>query len=158
MINMEEKNKRRVELNIAGITMSLVTDEPDTFVENVAHRLDESMTELLSHSMKRSQLEAAMLCALDFCGDKLNSEKRVRNLEAQISLYDVNLKRLRDEIADLKRRLAETGVEDGASSGAGETEQHTTGEQIKIDGTAEDPEVARNEKLRLIESLLKKEK
>lgn len=154
---MEEKNKRRVELTIAGITMSLVTDESETFVENVAKRLDESMTMLLSHSMKRSQLEAAMLCALDFCGDKLTAEKRVRNLEAQISLYDVNLKRMRDEITELKRRLSASGADNGTNDTESASD-NTEGEQIKIDGAGEDHEASRNEKLRLIESLLKKEK
>lgn len=102
---MEQNNKRKIDVEIAGISMTLVTDEADAFVNSVVRRLDESMSALLSHNIKRSRLDAAMLCAIDFCSDKLVAEKRVRNLEAQISLYDVNLKRLREEVATLKKQL-----------------------------------------------------
>lgn len=153
---MEERTKRRVELDIAGIAMTIVTDEPEQFVESVAEKLDGAMTELLSHTMKRSQLEAAMLCAIDFCADKLTAEKRVRNLEAQISLYDVNLKRLRDEISELKARLAQSGDADVVADNASDNGADSA--QFKIDDEVDEAESARSEKLRLIEALLKKEK
>ena len=156
---MEEKIKRRVDVNIAGITMSLVTDESDDFVNAVVDRMDDRMKALLQN-VKRSQLDAAMLCAIAFCGDKITAEKRVRNLETQVSLYDVNMRRLKEEIAELKRRLGD----DEAPAGK-KVNVPLPDEQIRIDTSAEVIESApaasdgsRADKLKMIEALLKKDK
>lgn len=155
---MEDKIKRKVELNVAGITMSLVTDESDEFVATIARRMDETMTQLL-HDIKRSQLDAALLCAIDFCADKLNAEKRVRNLEAQVSLYDVNTRRLKEEIAKLKSRLGELEGEQKAEESA---DVRPLGAQITIEESspemqAESDKESRDSKLRMIEALLRRE-
>ena len=97
--------KRRIDVEIAGLKMSLVTDETESFVESVVRRVNDTMNSLLQSSKNRTRLDAALLCALDFCSDKLTAEKRVRNLEAQISLYDVNLRKARAENAELKAAL-----------------------------------------------------
>ncbi len=151
---MEERTKRKVYLNIAGISMSLITDEPDTYVKSIEKKLDEHMTELL-RNVKLSQFDAAMLSALEFCGDKLTAEKKLRNLEAQVSLYEVNLRRLKNEVAALKAQLGD--AEAPAEEKAEETEV-IPDEQITIDeGMASDEKPSsRSDKLRMIESLLKK--
>lgn len=161
------EQKRKINVDIAGISMTLVTDETDSFVDSVVKRMNESMNALLSHNVNRSRLDAAMLCAIGFCGDKLTADKRVRNLEAQISLYDVNLRKLRDEVASLKEQLA------NAKSGqtvpceekkeTAEEKKHTSqvskesSDQISISGAvAPDADSAKEDKLKLIESLLRK--
>lgn len=151
---MEEKIKRRVEFNVAGIKMSLVTDESDEFVKSIAERMDTMMTRL-SHDVKRSQLDAALLCAVDFCADKLVAEKRVRNLEAQISLYDVNNRRLKEEIAALKERL---GVKEEAlpTENAEATTDADGDAQLTMDDGA-GADASRDGKLRMIEALLRRE-
>lgn len=157
---MDEKIKRKVDVNIAGITMSLITDESDAFVNTVVERMDDRMRALLQN-VKRSQLDAAMLCAIAFCGDKITAEKRVRNLETQVSLYDVNMRRLKEEVAELKARL---GEEEPAK--AKKITVPAPDEQITIDAapeqTASEPapkeESAKADKLRMIEALLKKDK
>ncbi|MBR4932942.1 MAG: cell division protein ZapA [Clostridia bacterium] len=152
---MEERVKRKVYLNIAGISMSLITDEPDSYVKSIEKKLDEHMTELL-RNVKVSQFDAAMLSALEFCGDKLTAEKKLRNLEAQVSLYEVNLRRLKNEVASLKAQLGET--ETPAEEKADDTVDAIPDEQITIDEGMEQDEkpASRSDKLRMIESLLKK--
>ena len=151
---VEERVKRKVYLNIAGISMSLITDEPDSYVKSIEKKLDEHMTELL-RNVKVSQFDAAMLSALEFCGDKLTAEKKLRNLEAQVSLYEVNLRRLKNEVASLKAQLgeAEAPVEEKADDA-----DEIPDEQITIDEGMEQDEkpASRSDKLRMIESLLKK--
>lgn len=158
---MEENIKRKVEFTVAGITMSLVTDEPDTFVNAVVKRMDDKMSALL-HDMKRSRLDAAMLCAIAFCGDKITAEKRVRNLEAQVSLYDVNMRRLKDEIAELKARLGEDDAPAVKKAAKPLSAQITMDEEPAetADNNAESAsaESGREDKLKMIESLLKREK
>ena len=146
--------KRKIDVEIAGLKMSLITDETESFVESVVRRVNDSMNSLLQSSKNRTRLDAALLCALDFCSDKLTAEKRVRNLEAQISLYDVNLRKARAENADLKSAL------DNAKGGRKNAE-----DQIKIEepapaepapeSEAEEKPGSREDKLKLIESMLK---
>ena len=57
---MEEKIKRKVDLNFAGISMSLITDEADEFVKAIEKKLDTEMSSLL-RNVKLSQFDAAML-------------------------------------------------------------------------------------------------
>ena len=154
---MEENTKKKIEFTVAGITMSLVTDESDAFVGAVVKSIDEKMSALL-RNMKRSQLDAAMLCAMDFCADKIKAENHVRNLEAQVSLYEVNMRRLKEDVASLKARLGESD-ENKAPAARPLSEQITMDEDSSADGAEGTPaEEGRENKLKLIESLLRREK
>ena len=154
---MEENIKRKVYLNIAGISMSLITDEPDAYVRSIEKKLDEHMSALL-RNVKLSQFDAAMLCAVEFCGDKLTAEKKLRNLEAQVSLYEVNLRRLKNEVASLKSQLGEADAKEPEVTE--DEADAVSDDQISIEEsiTSADDEkpASRSDKLRMIESLLKK--
>ena len=156
---MEEKIKRKVDLNVAGITISVITDEDDIFVKAIEKKMDETMGALLKN-MRLSQFDAAMLSAIDFCADKLSAEKKLRNLEAQVSLYEVNLRRLKNEVNSLKKKLAENGADDAAAveeSPADAEVPTIPDEQITIDEVISDGSGdSRGDKLRMIESLLKR--
>ena len=101
---MESNGKKKVVIKIAGVPLTLITDETDTFVKAVEKNINERMTNLTKGSYRVNRTDAALLCAVDFCSDKLKAEKKVMNLEAQVSLYDVNIKRLREEIVALKKK------------------------------------------------------
>lgn len=152
---MEEKVKRKVELNFAGLTLTLVTDESESNVRAIEKLMDDNMGALLG-SGKISQFDAALLSAIEFCGDKLTAEKKMRNLEAQVSLYEVNLRRLKNEVASLKKKLGE-GAE--AEPQSEEVQVELPDEQMSIEeniAANEEKTDSRAEKLRKIESLLKK--
>ena len=154
---MEENTKRKIEFTVSGITMSLVTDESDAFVGAVVKSIDEKMSALL-RNMKRSQLDAAMLCAMDFCADKIKAENHVRNLEAQVSLYEVNMRRLKEDVASLKARLGESD-ENKVPASRPLSEQITMDEDSSADAAEEEAaEEGRENKLKMIESLLRREK
>lgn len=153
---MEEK--RKIEVDIAGLQMTLVTDEPEAFVDSVVRHMNESMNALLSSGKNRSRLDAAILCAMEFCSDKLTAEKRVRNLEAQISLYDVNLRKARSENAEL-REAAGSAKEKATKQKAAASEQIKITEEIPAEEKEEKKEApaseSREDKFRMIESLLR---
>ncbi len=94
--------KKRYELEIADVEMAIISDEREDFVSRLANDLDSGIRYLLKHNKRCSKLDAAILCALDYASDKFKAEKRVRNLEAQVALYDANIRRLREEVARLK--------------------------------------------------------
>ena len=154
---MEEK--RKIEVDIAGLQMTLVTDEPEAFVDSVVRHMNESMNALLSSGKNRSRLDAAILCAMDFCSDKLTAEKRVRNLEAQISLYDVNLRKARSENAELREAMEGTKEKAAPKQKAAASEQIKITEEIPAEEKEEKQEApasgSREDKFRMIESLLR---
>lgn len=112
--NKMETNKKKYNLEIAGMPLTIVTDEPTSFVESIVNRLDERITEMTQSNYRISTLDACLLCAIDYLGDKMKAEKRIRNLEAQVSLYEDNIKRLRDELDDAKAQLETKSSEESA--------------------------------------------
>ncbi len=109
---MEQINKRKMAVEIAGVHLTLVTDESDSFVEAVVSQVDERMESMLNVGIRTgtSTLDAALLCALDAVSERLKAEKRVRTLEAQIALYEANLRSLKEELDGLRTApVAEEG-------------------------------------------------
>lgn len=102
---MDNNTKKRVSLEIGTTPLNIVTDEPEEFVRLLASQLDRRISSLTKNSFRISQLDAALLCALDAMGDKFKSEKRIRTLEAQAQVYEVDISNLRAEIDALKAQI-----------------------------------------------------
>lgn len=91
--------KEHYNIEISDIQLTIVSDEPEDFVTSTVAKINDRVNDLIVRNKRCSKLDAALLCALDYCGELAKAERRIRNLEAQISLYDANLKRMREEIA-----------------------------------------------------------
>jgi len=171
---MEQKQKRRITVDIAGVTLTLITDENDMFVDGVVSQVSERMERILAGGIRTgtSTVDAALLCAIDAAGERLKAEKRIRNLEAQISLYEVNLRNLREELD----KLTEKAAADAAKPKEGEADDGFTrlSEMLRAGGEAgaedkirsleryleskkngQEAGMTRSEKIRYIESLLR---
>lgn len=174
-----ENNKKKYNLEIAGMPMTIVTDEPASFVEAIVTRLNARISEMTAGNYRISTLDAALLCSIDYLGDKMKAEKRIRNLEAQFSVYEDNIKRLREELDEAKAQLAsqtaDTPAEEEASAeitndmkkisdilrggktGSSPEDKVRTLEKYLESKKSEDPEESqtRDEKIKYIESLLR---
>ncbi len=95
--NTAEKKKYNVE--IADVQLSILSDDPEEFVESTVKLLDNYIRTLTVQNKRCAKIDAAVLCALDFLGDKLKLEKKVKSLEAQVDLYEANLRRAREDSA-----------------------------------------------------------
>ena len=124
-----ENNKKKYNLEIAGMPMTIVTDEPASFVEAIITKLNERISVMTASRYRISTLDASLLCAIDYLGDKMKAEKRIRNLEAQLSLYEDNINRLREELDDVKAQLQTKTAEDTAEE---EVPAETTNDMKKI--------------------------
>ena len=111
---MEQNTKRKIAVEIAGVSLTLVTDENGAFVDNVVAQVNEKMEAILAGGIRTgtSTLDAALLCAIDSIGERLKAEKRMRNLEAQLSLYEVNVRNLKEELEKLQQTPAEAEKKD----------------------------------------------
>lgn len=173
-------DKKKYDVTIAGVDMSILSDEREEFVQRLVASLDADITAITSQNKRCSTLDAAILVALDASSERVKAEKRTRNLEAQIALYDANLRRMREENIKLKSALLgkqdtdfklgtdEDEDEDDAAAAdtAIESDADEVASQLTIDSpeTAEETEPAveaesvpedKGDKLRQIESLLR---
>ena len=147
--------KERYSIEIADIQLTILSDEPKDFVESTVAHLDETIRDMTVKNKRCSKLDAAVLCALDFYSEKTKADKKIKNLEAQISLYEANIRRLKEEAEKLRAAAApkeeaadtkETPVEEAKPAKASRR-----GDQIAI------PDAGSNggEKIKEIESLLR---
>lgn len=169
--------KKRYEIQIADVDLAILSDEREDFVMSAVRQLDARIRDLTVNNKRCSKIDAALLCSLDYFSDKLKAEKRVRNLEAQIALYDANMRRMREENIRLKAMVgdgdsadesadAEEAAPEAAETPAAPTEDAATAHaeaapaapaEEKSAPAAEAPsDENRQLKLRQIESLLRK--
>lgn len=161
--------------------LTIVTDEQTSFVESIVNRLDERITEMTQNNYRISTIDACLLCAIDYLGDKMKAEKRIRDLESQLSIYEENIKRLSEELDATKAQLAsknseeETAEEEmpaevandmkkisdilrGGKTGSSPEDKVRTLERYLESKKSEDAHEeaqSRDEKLKYIESLLR---
>lgn len=167
--------KKRYEIVVAGCQLAIITDEREEFVNSVVETIDREIREVTAATKRSSNLDAAILCAIEYYSEKVKAEKRARNLEAQISLYDANLRRFREENLSLRSKLEELGAapetvpveasvkteepkaeekksEKAEKAEKAEKEAPAKSEQIPLEGAAKDE--ARAARLRAIDELL----
>lgn len=95
--------KERYNIKITDIQLTILSDEPEDFVYSTVAQLNDRISDLCVRNKRCSKLDAALLCALDSTGEKIKADKKIKNLEAQISLYEATNKRLREEIEALRK-------------------------------------------------------
>lgn len=93
--------KQKYTLNIADIQLNVVSDAAPEEVERIAGILDRKMREIYLHSRSCTKNEAALLCALEFCADRLDNQDRMAELEELTGKYDEVLKLLRSKNEEL---------------------------------------------------------
>lgn len=169
-----EMEKRKISVQIAGNPITIVTDEPDEFVKLLTDTVTSRIEETTKNSFRISTLDAALLLTLDFLGDKLKAESKIRTLESQISLYELNLKNARDELEKAKNaalsisettenseNVSETiagaiaDVTAETSSNDGDTKIRALEKYLSSKSNGTSGGKTREEKIRYIESLLR---
>lgn len=105
--------KQKYVLNIADLQINVVTSAPAEDVEKISGMLDRKMREIYLAS-RCPKTEAALLCALDFCADRLMLQEQVTALEEREEKYTIvldNFKlRTADQAAELDRLRAENAA------------------------------------------------
>ena len=114
--------KKRYEIEVAGVQLAIISDEREEFVNTVVEIIDKEIKDITAATKRSSNLDAAILCAIQYYSEKVKAEKRARNLEAQIALYDANLRRFREENLALKNKLESANGEKAAEESDGQTE------------------------------------
>ncbi len=88
-------------ITIADIQMNIITEEETEVVEAMVGVLDRRIREIFLKSENRcTKIEAALLCALDYCSEKSKLQETVNRLEEEMRGVDINA--MLSELAELK--------------------------------------------------------
>ena len=97
--------KQKYTITISGVSLNVVCEESPEAVEALVGIVDRHMREITSKSNRCSKTEAALLCALDYCADKIRIQKKLKKLEGLVAVQSVEIEELNAEVAELKAKL-----------------------------------------------------
>ena len=98
--------RQRYTITISDIEMNVISEESPEAVEALVGLVDRKMREICAASKRCSKTEAALLCALDYCADKVKMQRKAKKLEALVAQQSIEIEELNAEIAALKTKLA----------------------------------------------------
>ena len=97
--------KQKYTLLIADMEINVVTDQPQESVEYIVGILDRKIREIILKSKRCSKNEAALLCALDFCAEKIQIKERTEELENLLGDTRDDMAQMEEKIEMLKKNL-----------------------------------------------------
>lgn len=104
-----EKNK--VRLKIGGLDYFLTTDEDAIYMKSLGEEVDEYISDLTRNYARLSQVQASVLCALDYADKFRQAERNADYLKSQIQVYMEDAARAKTE-AEMSRREVERMTRD----------------------------------------------
>ena len=102
----EEKDalKQKYTIVLGDVEMNVICEESPETVEKIVGHVDRKIREINLGSSRCSKHEAALLCALDYCTEKLNLQAKLNEVEEQNDKLFRALERLQRE----NEKLGET--------------------------------------------------
>lgn len=98
--------KQKYTITIADIEMNVVCEESAEAVEALVGIVDRKMREITMMSKRCSKSEAALLCALDYCSDKIKAQRRLKAIESKLALTEAAVEELEAENEQLRQELS----------------------------------------------------
>ncbi|GEM_PF-1109899 len=137
----------RIQLNIAGMTLLITTQEDEEYVRKLADMIERDMQEVLSQNTGASVANTAILCSLDYLDRYHKANRSAANMRAQIKeyltdaanaklLFDGEKKRadaLAEELKNLRGQSAQRADDDRRAAAA----QHAAAQEELAAGTKE---------------------
>ena len=88
--------KQKYTISIADVQLNVVADGDQERIEYIVGVIDRKMREILLKSKTCPKTQAALLCALDLCSDKLEAKDEIDSLKTQIEELSEELRRAQD--------------------------------------------------------------
>ena len=98
--------KEKIYVEIRGIKLGIVTEEGREYVESIAKDLEAQLDGMLKSQRNCTLLEASLFTSMSLYSKCQENDKKIKNLETQIAIYQANVNRLKIENEELKTRLS----------------------------------------------------
>ena len=89
--------KQKYSLSIADVVLNVTVDEAPELIEYVTGVVDRKMREILLKSKYCPKTQAALLCALDLCTDKVKAKEEIESLKEEVTSLNDALKAEEDK-------------------------------------------------------------
>ena len=96
--------KQRYIVEISGTELSLVSDEQEEYVLQLAKKIDQRIHSLVMSSKRCNKVEAALVCALDYLDYSLKTQLQLETVKKQRDDALLENQQLKKELEDLKKQ------------------------------------------------------
>ena len=103
--------KQKYTLTIADMQINVVTEAPKEAIDRIVGILDRKVRDILLKSKRCSRNEAALLCALDFCADKMQIKESLDELEGEVEALRADLQAALDKADKADRASSDSDKE-----------------------------------------------
>ncbi|MBE6529323.1 MAG: cell division protein ZapA [Ruminococcaceae bacterium] len=97
--------KQKFNITVADMQLSIVSDANPEEVEAIVGMLDRKMRDINLKSPRCTKNEAAILCALSYCSERLAAQETAKKLEKDCFRFATENERLKKQVESLKIEL-----------------------------------------------------
>jgi cell division protein ZapA (FtsZ GTPase activity inhibitor) len=97
--------KKKYTLTVADSQINVITEEPKEAIDTIVGVVDRRIREIHLHSPSCSRVDAAILLCLDYCAEKLQLKKKLKQSNAEIERLTVLNEAAARENAALEREI-----------------------------------------------------
>jgi cell division protein ZapA (FtsZ GTPase activity inhibitor) len=101
--------KQKYTIRIADVEMNVITEESPEAVEALVSIVDRKMREIEGASKRCTKSEAALLCALDYCSERIKAQRRIKTLESKLAMAETTVEELEMENEELRAKVSADG-------------------------------------------------
>ena len=97
--------KKKYTLTVADSQINVITEEPKEAIDTIVGVVDRRIREIHLHSPSCSRVDAAILLCLDYCAEKIQLKKKLKQANAEIERLAVLNEATARENASLEREI-----------------------------------------------------